>query len=226
LPSFKYQVEFGTTKVRLQTGTIFTRLIELDTLDIHLEGIIKYSVFLNRSARYNRGFTLIELIVVIVILAILAAIALPKFVDLSRDARIGVVNALAGAVKAADSMIYGAAVVNGYSKVLASSYPTGSANPGGTGSIRLWCGHPDVQWDGIGNVFSDSNVAWGTNYNSTTPQTYQAFTFQINAINQATWQYTTAPNPPTCVVTYSYFPGFAACTGTGTVSVTVNTSGC
>jgi len=52
------------------------------------------------------GFTLIELVMVIVILGILAASAIPKFVDVSGDARQSAVSGIAGALGSASAINY------------------------------------------------------------------------------------------------------------------------
>ena len=84
--------------------------------------------------RTNKGFTLIELIMVIVILGILAAFALPRFADMSSDAKDASIKGLAGSIKSAMAISHAAYLIDatspasvtldGISVALEDGYPT------------------------------------------------------------------------------------------------------
>ncbi|MHA4870819.1 pilin [Duganella sp. PWIR1] len=68
------------------------------------KNIKRLAIARNKSS----GFTLIELVVVVMILGILSAVALPKFVDLTTEARQAAMQSIAGAISTASSVNYGA----------------------------------------------------------------------------------------------------------------------
>lgn len=64
----------------------------------------------------NKGFTLIELVVVIVILGILAATAAPKFMNLTKDAKIANLKSMYGSLTSAFKMVHAKSIIQGKDK--------------------------------------------------------------------------------------------------------------
>ena len=178
-----------------------------------------------------RGFTLIELVVVLSIMAVLVAVALPRMMNMQRDARIGALEGVRGSVAASATLVHSAMLSR-----RGAPDPTACPADGGlvadnqlvgpgtacteSGVIHTMNGYPASTALGTPGIVSAAGV--GSTFNpSAADLAHDGFVVTVGPGN-TTFQRIDAASPATCGFTYTDAP----VASTAAVFSTAVTSGC